>query len=90
MTSNLGITLSSRVRLARNAKSLAFVDKLSNEQQEDIVNMAKNAILNSNNVLNKTIKFYDMSVIDEIEKQNLIEKHLISPKIAEEKEKAQL
>ncbi|MEG2583827.1 MAG: protein arginine kinase [Oscillospiraceae bacterium] len=73
------VVLSSRVRLARNIKGIPFPRRANAKQQSEILEICKNAILNTNNTLKDTITMIDMSSMEEYEKQALAERHLISP-----------
>lgn len=72
---NMGdVILSSRVRLARNLKSLPFPNRANESQQREILETLRSAALRIPNT-----KFFDLSNMDEREKTALSECHLISP-----------
>lgn len=79
-TGNLGdVVLSSRVRLARNIKSLPFTICATEEQQYKVIELCRDVITGGNSTLKDSIKFIDMDNMKDYEKQALAEKHLISP-----------
>ena len=70
------IVISSRIRLARNLRNMRFphcADKISSQQ---VMDMVKNAI-GKTNYLKKTV-FLKLEDLDAIDKQFLIERHLMS------------
>ncbi|HET6873003.1 MAG TPA: protein arginine kinase [Sporolactobacillaceae bacterium] len=80
------IVLSSRIRLARNLKDFAF-PVISSEDQ------AKKALAHINEHLNGQnyqsvgpFEWVNMNELDPVEKRVLVEKHLISPNLAEDSE----
>jgi len=77
------VVISSRVRLARNLKDYLFKLKLSKEQAEEILNKIKEVTPS----IGYGLKFLRVSNIDDITKISLVEKHLISPEFAMDKEK---
>lgn len=74
------VVLSSRVRLARNIKGIPFPARADEEQQQKIIEMCKNAV-SCNDTLKNTIKYIDLSVMEDYEKQAIAERHLISPQM---------
>lgn len=80
---NNGIVLTSRIRLARNLKNYKFPLKMDAEESKKVVEEVKNAVDRQN--LNYTLTY--MNDLSEVEKSVLVEKHLISPALAERKEK---
>lgn len=71
------VVLSSRIRLARNFKGIPFPERANEVQQDDIINICKNAATNSDIKLN----FVDLNAMEDYEKQALAECHLISPQM---------
>lgn len=78
------IVLTSRVRLARNLQGLPFPHRLSEEQEKEVIKLITKAV--------KTAKFtkefgeakiWQLEKLGPLEKQILVEKHLISPDFAE-------
>lgn len=74
------VVLSSRVRLARNIKGIPFPARADEEQQQKIIEMCKNAV-SCNDTLKNTIKYIDLSMMEDYEKQAIAERHLISPQM---------
>ncbi len=77
------VVLSSRVRLARNVKGVPFPRRANEEQQETVLSLCKDAVLESSSVLKNTVKFIDLSKMEDYEKQAIAERHLISPQMME-------
>lgn len=77
------VVLSSRVRLARNVKGVPFPRRANEEQQETVLSLCKEAVLESSSVLKNTVKFIDLSKMEDYEKQAIAERHLISPQMME-------
>lgn len=77
------IVVSSRVRLARNLSGFPFVPRLNEEQEEEIVDVAEEAIKKSER-LKGTFYFRYHSLTD-LDRQFLLERHLISREHAGEK-----
>ncbi|MCR6543920.1 protein arginine kinase [Dehalobacterium formicoaceticum] len=80
------IVISSRVRLARNIKNMPFPYMLSEEKEQEILNAIKD-IIETPGFREKMGTFYyiPLNEIDQLEKQMLVEKHLISPQFAQSK-----
>ncbi|WP_425456548.1 protein arginine kinase [Cohnella pontilimi] len=78
------VVLSSRVRLARNLRGCPFPMLAAPEQSEDVMDqllsVAENGRLNGLGPLD----LIRLSELTELEKQVLVEKHLISPNLANE------
>lgn len=79
------IVMSSRVRLARNLKDYPFPVKMDLNQGEQVLLMVKDAIFQGNASMADNFNFYDIRNLSQIEKQMLVEKHLISRELAETK-----
>lgn len=80
------IVLTSRIRLARNLKGIPFPHLLSEKGQKEVVEKVLQAV----NVpaVSRTFGKMEMLLLEELsplEKQILVEKHLISPAFAEKK-----
>lgn len=78
--SNSDIVISSRVRLARNFPDLPFPHWANKKQEEEIVEKAKLAI--SAVPLLKNSAFFMLSELDNLDKQFLVERHLMSHELA--------
>ncbi len=69
------IVLSSRVRLARNINKIPFPSIVKSEEAKEIIKQVKEAYENGN----KDFDFFDMKNTSTVQKQVLLENHLISP-----------
>lgn len=77
------VVLSSRVRLARNIKGIPFPRRANAKQQEEVLNRCKEAVLSKSGALAESVKFIDLSAMEDYEKQAIAERHLISPQMME-------
>ncbi len=81
------IVLSSRIRLARNLKDIVFPTLASGDDLEQVIELLKESVINrsfnSNIGQFELIKMVDLEPID---KRVLVEKHLISPHLADDAE----
>src|SRR5690606_35238164 len=77
------VVISSRLRLARNLHSIPFPMLSTNEQSQDV--MAKMYNVTNSDAFKETgsYTFIRLSDLQELEKRVLVEKHLISPNLAE-------
>ncbi|MBW6463633.1 MAG: protein arginine kinase [Firmicutes bacterium] len=76
------MVLSSRVRVARNLKGHSFSCLASNEQTAEVLGKVRSTI--DDIVELKNFTFWMMEDLTELEKQALVEKHLVSPLLARE------
>lgn len=79
MTNYDGVVISSRVRLARNVKGVPFPSKLDDER-------AFSVIMKSAEEASKALfkfKFYQMGHLDELDRQAIFERHLISRELSQ-------
>jgi protein arginine kinase len=76
------VVLSSRVRLARNIKDIPFPSIMKDSDAENVIDIVKKAVY-SNEILSAQFIEYDMKNINPIERQSLVERHLISPDLAQ-------
>lgn len=77
------IVLSSRIRLARNLKDIVFPTLASSDDLERVIQLLNESLCNQNY---QDLGNFEMIKIDDtefIEKRVLVEKHLISPHLAE-------
>lgn len=81
---NTDVVITSRIRLARNLKNYKFPVKMSKEESEKIIEEVNNAIKRTN--LNYKLEY--MKDLSDVQKNSLIENHLISPALAEKKDTA--
>lgn len=86
--SNDDIVLSSRVRLARDMKSRPFPLKENEDQGREIVKLVEDAFYSSVDKNNYKTSYLWES--DDITDQAMLEKHLISPELIQNKNKAAL
>lgn len=77
------IVISSRIRLARNVEGFPFLNKLNAEQQEDIVETVENAVRAGQEL--KQAYYFRYNKLTDIDRQFLLERHLISLEHAGEK-----
>lgn len=71
------VVLSTRVRLARNLKGIPFPNKMSEADGEKVIKTVADALSN----LNYKFNLIRLKDITEIERQKLLEEHLISPQM---------
>lgn len=72
------VTISTRVRLARNLQDIPFPFKLDGQRRREVVNSITDTIIEKN-LLNMQFDPIDMGGVEPIYKQGLLERHLISP-----------
>ncbi|WP_043931609.1 protein arginine kinase [Bacillus sp. EB01] len=77
------IVLSSRIRLARNLSDYKFPTMLSNEEGNEIIKRFESMIPSSPTRLGR-MELLNMQDINPLQKRVLVEKHLISPNLAED------
>ncbi|MBS4221063.1 protein arginine kinase [Bacillus sp. FJAT-49711] len=77
------IILSSRIRLARNFRKSKFPTLFSNEEAREIINQVKG--LTDSNLFQSygAMEFLEIEDLKSLQKRVLVEKHLISPRLAE-------
>jgi protein arginine kinase len=73
---NSDIVMSSRIRLARNLAGYPFLHWASKKEQEDVLKIAKETLLSSKKF--KEVLFLEIGKLDTIDKQFLVERHLMS------------
>lgn len=77
------IVFSSRIRLARNIKGYPFFAKLIADQQEDIIELIESSTAKMPSL--KNTHFFRFNNLTELDRQFLLERHLISREHAGEK-----
>ena len=83
------ITVSSRIRLARNIAGVPFPSRMNKEQRHQLCSKVKAAVLESNTPFAKSLKYINMADVPENEKYSMVERHIISPAFAaSDKERA--
>ncbi|MFH0839072.1 MAG: protein arginine kinase [Candidatus Omnitrophota bacterium] len=70
------IAISSRIRLARNLHKMLFVHWAGKKHMDEVIGIVKNAVAHS--MLLKDSLFVKLSIIDSLDRQFLIERHIIS------------
>lgn len=85
-TNDSDIVISSRVRLARNIKNRPFPHKETVEKGRELADEIENVVISSNNDLTK-IHLWE---INKLKQEYYFERHLISPKLIENSNKASL
>lgn len=73
---NADVVISSRIRLARNLAGFPFLAKLSRDQEEDIIDLTEEAVSQAPAL--KDVYFIRYRDVTELDKQFLLERHLIS------------
>lgn len=73
------VAVSSRVRLARNIKSFPFPARMDREQGLKVIGLVRDSIFKSSDEVSKNLVFLDIHKLSPIDRQVLVEKHLISP-----------
>lgn len=81
------VVVSSRIRLARNLAGFPFVSKLAKEKEEDIIDLVEQSVSRTRSLKDALfVRYHDVT---ELDKQFLLERHLISREHAvEQGEKA--
>lgn len=77
------VVLSTRVRLARNLKNIPFVSRYTKDEAKQILEKIESITPS----LGYGLKFLRLDKMDALTKLSLIEKHLISPEFAVDKDK---
>ena len=72
------IVLSTRVRLARNLRSVPFPGKMSDSQAQSVIDTVENAL----STVNMGFKRTDILATSPTEREKLVEERLISPNLA--------
>lgn len=75
------VVVSSRVRLARNFKDFPFPFRMKEDDEEAVQKRAKEIMVEKENNIDK-FEFIDMQKLSPVERQMLVEKHLISSELA--------
>ena len=83
---NSDVIITSRIRLARNISGIPFNSRLNAEEQKHIKERVKSAICDSNTPYAKTLKFIDMNDVPENECYAMVERHIISPEFAQNRQ----
>ncbi len=78
------IVISTRIRLARNLEKYPFPTKFSKEQAQEVLKVIKEITPS----LGYGLKYINLNDMDDITKVSLVEKHIISPELAANKNEA--
>jgi protein arginine kinase len=70
------IVISSRIRLARNLSNHRFLSKCTRHQRQTLEHKARDTVLNAN--LAPQVLYVDLEQAPDIDRQLLVERHLIS------------
>lgn len=81
-----GIVISSRIRLARNLKNYPFPNRATLEQKQEIAQGVKKALEESNSAISHSFSFISMQELTQAQAVSLVEKHLISPNFASDRQ----
>lgn len=77
------VVVSSRVRLARNFRNYPFPGRSTMEDQENIIKETQEALFKANPELKEKLNLLLVKDMTPIERQVLVEKHLVSKELAE-------
>ncbi|WP_078543174.1 protein arginine kinase [Litchfieldia alkalitelluris] len=80
----MDIVLSSRIRLARNMENSLFPALASNEESKEVIQLFLTNFSNKKFPGIGELELLDMNELQPVEKRVLVEKHLISPHLAED------
>ncbi len=78
-----GMVISCRARLARNLASVPFAQRSSDEQQEGVIDRVLTAARTSSQMSHGI--FYKMNALQNSDRRLLVERHLVSPALANSK-----
>ncbi len=78
------IVLSSRIRLARNIEKFEFPTIVTNDEAQEIIQIFQESFVNQPYDPFGSFELLKMNELQPIEKRVLVEKHLISPHLAED------
>ncbi|MCT4618535.1 MAG: protein arginine kinase [Marinisporobacter sp.] len=81
------IIISSRIRMARNIDTFPFPIALTKAKSKEVSTVVSQAILEGKDDLKNSFDLITLEEIPQIERQVLVEKHLISPNLAANYEK---
>lgn len=80
------VVISTRVRVARNLKGYPFPCRMNAGQRKELQDVVRDAVVTNGNTLPEKIFFVDVQNLSPVERLAMVEKHLISPELAEERE----
>lgn len=79
------VVISSRIRIARNFKKFPFAVRMTQDNAKKIVSVVENLIPYINKSVKSKVRWFLTDNLEGIDKQALIEKHLISPDFVKSK-----
>jgi len=82
------IIISSRIRLARNIEDYPFPIALVKGKSKEIINQVNDAVTNRSNDMETQFILQELDNVASLERQVLMEKHLISPNLVSNADKA--
>jgi protein arginine kinase len=77
------VVISSRIRLARNISGVKFPSSLDQEGASYVINSVEKSIMDTNSTLSGHFKSFVMKDLSPLDRNILVEKHLISPDLAD-------
>ncbi len=80
------VTVSTRVRLARNLSNVPFPSTMTGAQMLETNQKIAETLCNGNSVLSKDLKCIRMDQIPEAEARAMVERHIISPNFAKNRQ----
>lgn len=78
------IVISSRIRIARNLQTNCFPLLATNQQSAEVLERVRKALADPEWKTLGNLEWIEMNQLNELEKRVLVEKHLISPNLADE------
>lgn len=72
------VVISCRLRIARNLAEFPFPNKLNSESSKSLIDKVKNSFFSGNELMKNEFNFINIESIEDLEKQILFEKNLIS------------
>ena len=80
---NVGdIVMSTRIRLARNLNGFRFPRAFSENEALQVDKMVSNVLIDGNNHFTTQFSYFSLHDMPALQRQVLVEKHLISPQLA--------
>ncbi len=76
----IDIAVTTRIRLARNVRSVPYPAKMTAQMAREMISRVWEAVKNS--PIGENAKLFEMETLSELQKQSLIERHLISTQLA--------
>lgn len=80
------VVISSRIRLARNLENYPFPYKLDDEHADELVDEVKQITPSLSKRENRRFYSCNISTLSEIDKTAMVERHIVSPLLAEKKQ----